>query len=156
MTDVLPASATAAPAAAPQPKAAAHGAGFFHTLLSDLNPLQYIPVVGTIYRAVTGDEGNPTLQFVASLGTSFALGGPIGVAITAAEEVTGIHPEKMALNFARHLFHLGHAETAPATMAPPADTNSQLAFHVDSSGLSADDLNGLELQRLKGPGGVAV
>lgn len=27
----------------------------FGVILSDLNPLQYLPVVGTIYRALTGD-----------------------------------------------------------------------------------------------------
>ena len=147
MTEVLPSSPTSPPpATAPQ---AAHHGDLFHTILSDLNPLQYIPVVGTIYRAVTGDQGNPTLRFVASLGTSFALGGPIGVAITAGEEAAGIHPEKMLFAAARHLFHLDHGESAPVPSAPPTEAaDTQLAFAIDSSRMSADDLNGLELRRL--------
>ncbi|WP_428391531.1 hypothetical protein [Lichenicoccus sp.] len=129
-----------------------HGTSLFHELLEDLNPLQYVPVVGTIYRAITGDEGNPTLRFAASLGTSFALGGPIGVAITVGERMAGIDPERMALNAARHLFQLGHGQ-APAAMPaaePVAPAQTQMAFAVDSSGMTADQLNGLELQRLAG------
>ncbi len=41
---------TTPPAAAGTPKGLT-----FSEILSDLNPLQYLPVVGTIYRAVTGD-----------------------------------------------------------------------------------------------------
>ena len=126
--------------------------------MSDLNPLQYIPVVGTIYRAITGDQGNSDLRFVASLGTSFVLGGPIGLAITAGEKIAGIDPEKAVLSAARHLFHLGHAEpsgsaspAAPAGGTAPAPTSappSELAFAFNTRAMSADDLNGLELQRL--------
>jgi hypothetical protein len=160
MTDVVPASASSRTVASPPPSRAAAGGGLFHELLSDLNPLQYIPVIGTIYRAITGDEGNPTLRFVASLGTSFALGGPVGVAITAGEKLVGIDPERAVVDAARHLFHLGHAEPAPAGNAPPepaasptpaipaATPASGLAFAMNTQGLSADDLNELELQRL--------
>ena len=111
------ASATTAVTAAP----AAKPSGFsFRALLSDLNPLQYIPGVGAIYRAVTGDEGNADLRFVASLGTSFALGGPVGVGITVAEKVTGIDPEKIARHWLSSLFHPARpaAAAAPANSAP--------------------------------------
>jgi hypothetical protein len=163
MTDSVPAGANSQPAPPSPPARTGAGnsgkeGGLFHELVSDLNPLQYIPVIGTIYRAITGDEGNPTLRFVASLGTSFALGGPVGVAITAGEKLAGIDPERMVLDAARHLFHLGHAEPAagaapvapaPATPAVPDDIPaSGLAFAMNTRDLSADDLNGLELQRL--------
>ncbi len=164
MADVLPAGAAPLPAtgasAAAQPSHVGHH-GLFHELMSDLNPLQYIPVVGTIYRAITGDQGNSELRFVASLGTSFLLGGPIGLAVTAGEKIAGIDPEKAVLSAARHLFHLGHAEPAgtgggpaapaggatPAT-ATPSTPPSELAFAFNTRAMSADDLNGLELQRL--------
>ena len=149
MTDVLPLGAALPPAAKP-PASTLSGGGFFHELLSDINPLQYIPLVGTIYRAITGDEGNPTMRFVASLGTSFALGGPIGVAITVGEKIVGIDPERAVMDVARHLFHLGHAEPgASATLVAvgPAEA-SGLAFAINTQGMIADDLNGLELQRL--------
>lgn len=109
----------AIPAAVPQGGATTHP-GFFRSLLSDLNPLQYIPVVGPIYRAITGDEGNPDLRFVASLGTSFALGGPVGVGITVAEKVTGIDPESIGRHLLNRLFH---PAAKPATgAATPSST----------------------------------
>ena len=50
---------TQAQAAAATPAGA--GPGFsFHDLLSIINPLQHLPVIGTLYRAVTGDTiGTP-------------------------------------------------------------------------------------------------
>ena len=30
--------------------------GFFHHLLDVINPLQHLPVIGTIYRAITGEH----------------------------------------------------------------------------------------------------
>ncbi|WP_428374392.1 hypothetical protein [Lichenicoccus sp.] len=145
--------------ARPAPAAGAGHGGLFHEILSDLNPLQYIPVVGTIYRAVTGDQGNATLRFVASIGTSFALGGPVGVAVTAAEEITGIDPARMAVNAALHLLHLGHGKAAAATpgvSGPAADMDTALAqvqpFPQRPAGQAydAETLNMMELQRLHG------
>ena len=152
MVDVISSGAASPAPAASSPPAPSHGTSLFHELLEDLNPLQYVPVVGTLYRAITGDQGNSTLRFAAALGTSFALGGPVGVAITVGEKLAGIDPEKMALNAARHLFHLGHGETPAATTAPVPTTapETQTAFAVDTSGMTADQLNGLELQRLAG------
>ena len=152
MTDVLPIGAALPPAAKPPASTSSSGGGFFHELLSDINPLQYIPVVGSIYRAITGDQGNPTMRFVASLGTSFAIGGPIGVAITVGEKIAGIDPERAVMDVARHLFHLGHAEptaVASATSAASAPAKAYgLAFAINTKSLTADDLNGLEVQRL--------
>lgn len=149
MTDVLPTGAISQATKA-SPSAPAGTGGFFHELLSDLNPLQYIPVVGTIYRAITGDEGNPALRFVASLGAGFALGGPIGLAVAVGEKIAGVDPERAVMNAARHLFHLGHDE--PAAAAAPAsaipEDASGLVFAMNTRNLTADDLNGLELQRL--------
>ncbi len=167
-------SATAAIAAAPATGGAgpARSSGHpFRELLSDLNPLQYIPGVGAIYRAITGDEGNADLRFVASLGTSFALGGPVGVGITVAEKVTGFDPEKIGRHWLSSLFHPGRAAAAaaPAAAAPvgtgagspeaarPWTAEELAAYGVRSQGDgelsagklgSADVLNTLELRRL--------
>lgn len=91
----------------PTPPAAAHTAavpvhGFgFHDFLSAINPLQYLPVVGTIYRAVTGDVIPEALREAGSLLVSGLLGGPIGlltnIVATLAEKITGIDPEKIAV-----------------------------------------------------------
>ncbi len=61
----------------------------FGDFLDIINPLQHIPIVGTIYRAVTGDEISPT----ASIFGGFLFGGPLGfvTAISGAifEEASG-------------------------------------------------------------------
>lgn len=53
------------------------GSGFsFHDLLDAINPLQHLPIIGTIYRAVTGD----TIGNVARVVGDGIYGGPIGAA----------------------------------------------------------------------------
>ncbi len=170
MTGVSVTVAAAAPG--PGAAAAARSTGFsFRELLSDLNPLQYIPGVGAIYRAITGDEGNKDLRFVASLGTSFALGGPVGVGITVAERVTGIDPERIGRHLLSGLFHSGKPSPAPTAFpanvpsaagsipgaARPWTAEELTAYGVKGTGdgeltagklSSADVLNTLELRRL--------
>jgi hypothetical protein len=108
------------PAATAAQPAAVHDHGFnFHEFLSDINPLQYLPVVGTIYRAVTGDVIPEALREGGSFLVSGLLGGPIGlltsIAETIAEKITGIDPEKIVAS----VFHTSLPPvTAPA--GPPA------------------------------------
>ena len=54
----------------------------FSDVLSALNPLQYLPVVGTIYREITGDEVPLALRMVVGSAMSMLLGGPAGLAMT--------------------------------------------------------------------------
>jgi hypothetical protein len=74
----------------------------FHQILSELNPLQYLPIVGTIYRSVTGDTIPETARSVGSFVASGLIGGPIGLATNAAlqvfSKITGIDPEKIGHN----------------------------------------------------------
>lgn len=81
---------------------------FFRTLLSELNPLQYLPVVGTIYRAMTGDTIPEAARFAGSLVVSGLTGGPLGVAVnvgtTVLEHALGLDPERLG---ARLLADLG-------------------------------------------------
>jgi hypothetical protein len=90
----------AAPASSAQTTTAQASHGFsFHDFLSAINPLQYLPVVGTIYRAVTGDVIPEALREAGSLLVSGLMGGPIGLGInivtTLAEKASGIDPEKI-------------------------------------------------------------
>jgi len=55
----------------------------FHDLLSAINPLQHIPVVGTIYRAITGDTIVPAARVLGGA----LLGGPIGLITAAADAI---------------------------------------------------------------------
>jgi hypothetical protein len=70
----------------------------FRDMLAALNPLQGLPVVGAIYRHVTGDVPHPAAQVVSSL----IFGGPIGLmlgALTATfEQTTGKTPVQMAMD----------------------------------------------------------
>lgn len=68
---------------------AENGSEFFENLLDIINPLQHIPVVSTIYRAITGDE----IAAPARLIGGALFGGQVGFASTVAnmvfEEATG-------------------------------------------------------------------
>ena len=159
---------------APRPAASAatpaHGLSF-RSILSALNPLQLIPVVGTIYRAVTGDEGDPDVRFFGSLAVSGLTGGPIGLGINLLEKITGIDPEAIAFRLLGiHPHHVPAARDAappassPASAPDPASTRTTAwtaeqmrAYGVQTladgtlaqgSARGADVLNGLELGRL--------
>ena len=114
----------------------------FHAILSALNPLQYLPVVGTIYRAVTGDTIPEAERRIGSLIVSGLMGGPVGMAINlvtmALEKITGIdldragqallHGEPLGQAVAGQTAAKQDAVTAPPPAAPPqhADTTPQL------------------------------
>jgi hypothetical protein len=151
-----------------------HGFGF-RDLLSALNPLQYLPVVGTIYRAATGDVIPEPLRRLGSLLVSGLLGGPIGVVIslvtTVAEKITGIDPEKIVAAQFKPAATPGVAARSPVATMDPASgippnqsasarlamTPAQLAAYgvrMDTSGTlrlgdlrGADVLNDIELGR---------
>lgn len=85
--------ATAAGASAPSSR---DDDGFdFWDFLDIINPLQHIPVVSSIYRAVTGDEIGPAARLIGGglYGLGLLGGGWIGLASTAintaVEEATG-------------------------------------------------------------------
>jgi hypothetical protein len=161
------------PAATAAQPAAVHDHGFnFHEFLSDINPLQYLPVVGTIYRAVTGDVIPEALREGGSFLVGGLLGGPIGlltsIAETIAEKITGVDPEKIVAS----VFHTSPPAVAAPAEPPAADpgqastpaaprialTPEQLSaygVHPDASGTpkladtgAADVLNTIELTRL--------
>jgi hypothetical protein len=92
MLDVAAPPPSTAPQPVAPPPAAEHHVSF-HDILSALNPLQYLPGIGTIYRALTGDQIPEPIRRIGSLVVSFLVGGPIGaainVAMVAAEKITG-------------------------------------------------------------------
>src|ERR1700760_1477382 len=57
--------------------------GSFSDFLSAINPLQHIPVVGSIYRAITGDVPAPAARV---LGATL-IGGPVGLVLSAANAI---------------------------------------------------------------------
>ena len=79
-----------------------------------LNPLQYVPIVGTIYRAVTGEEIPQTLKVLGALAT----GGPLSAFLTGfAGLIEGIL--KMGPDLSRPSVPAGMSATgSEAAMAP--------------------------------------
>lgn len=63
--------------------------GFLRGMLDIINPLQHIPVVGTLYRKMTGDDISPMARIAG--GTLFGgpLGGGLAMADCAFEEAKG-------------------------------------------------------------------
>ncbi len=96
----------------------------FHDVLSALNPLQYVPVVGSIYRAATGDVPPEPVRIIGSLIFSGLTGGPIGLAInagvTAAEKITGIDPDHIMHNVLAEVGLTGDNTPAPGATASQA------------------------------------
>ncbi|MGE0119137.1 MAG: hypothetical protein AB7S71_07060 [Dongiaceae bacterium] len=61
----------------------------FDDLIDIVNPLQHLPVVGMLYRAITGDEIKPAMRILGDIG----YGGPMGFVFSCLqvlfEEVSG-------------------------------------------------------------------
>jgi hypothetical protein len=66
-------------------------------LVHAMNPLQHVPVVGIIYRAISGDTLPAPLAILGSVAVGAATLGPIGIAGTAM------------ISFVTELLHLGPA-----------------------------------------------
>jgi hypothetical protein len=85
-------SATPVTPQAPAKADAAADSGWdftFHNLLSIVNPLQHLPVIGTLYRAITGDK-IATPEKIAGDALYGGLWGAVSsIADTAFEAVTG-------------------------------------------------------------------
>jgi hypothetical protein len=136
MADVSPVATTSLTVVAPKPAAAHHMS--FREFLSELNPLQYIPVIGTLYRAITGDTIPEAAREIGSLVVSGLTGGPVGIAINlgtlAAEKITGIDPEKIGDTV---LADIGIGTPAKAKPAPAAQPNTPSAPPVASAAPNA-------------------
>lgn len=113
---VQPAPALAAAPAPPRPAQPSP----FREFLAEINPLQYVPVLGTIYRSVTGDTIPEAARVVGSFVVSGLLGGPVGlatsVATLVAERVAGIDPERIGHELLADI-GIGKHEAAPTTAA---------------------------------------
>jgi len=86
----------------------------FRAFLAAINPLPHIPVIGAVYRYVTGEKSHPAAQVVGG----FVFGGPIGMAIAALgaafEQATGKTVLEMAIDTIR-----GAGSTEVATAGEP-------------------------------------
>ena len=108
----------------------------FHDVLSALNPVQYVPVVGSIYRAVTGDTPPEPLRTIGSFLASGLAGGPIGLAInagvTAAEKMSGIDPDHIMHAILADAGLVGDDASSPGRTAGQAAAAYAGAARLDS------------------------
>jgi hypothetical protein len=73
------------------------GESFFHHILDVVNPLQHLPVIGTIYRAITGEHIGPVEKIAGDALYGGLWGAVTSVADVAFEAVTGKSVEDTAL-----------------------------------------------------------
>jgi hypothetical protein len=125
-------------ASAPAPAASTPTADFsFHEVLSALNPLQYVPVVGSIYRALTGDSPPEPVRMIGSIIFSVLTGGPVGAVIDVAEialeKATGIDPDKIVHSLMASMGMVG--DQTPAAVASAGAPRAAAAAYAQSAGL---------------------
>src|SRR3954470_18390643 len=70
---------------------------FFHHLWDVVNPLQHLPVIGTIYRAITGEHLDPVEKIAGDTLYGGLWGAVTSIADVAFEGITGKSLEDTAL-----------------------------------------------------------
>jgi hypothetical protein len=109
----------------------------FNDLLDTINPLQHIPIVSSIYRAITGDEMSPTAEIAGGALFGGILGAVSSLADVVFTQATGQRFGDGVLAW----LGIGHsasktqlATAAPSTASTPAaksssgsNTDSELA-----------------------------
>jgi hypothetical protein len=126
-----PAPVSGAPASGPaaNPDPTKPHEGFFHHLLDVINPLQHLPVISTIYRAITGEHIG-TVERIAGDTLYGGLWGAVSsVADVAFEGITGKSVEDTVLAWFKSDTSIKVAQTrgptfTEAQLTPSADPPS--------------------------------
>jgi hypothetical protein len=131
--------AAANAAVAPAPRAAARHDFSFHDFLDILNPLQHLPVVGTIYRAITGDQ----IKTPEKIAGDAIYGGALGALSSVAD---AIYQQSTGKSFGDTIlgWFTGHHDAATAvdqSAAPAGAPKAQAASAI--AGTAAPDIAAL-------------
>lgn len=97
----------------------------FGDVIDMINPLQHIPILGNIYRSITGDEIKPFSRIVG--GALF--GGPVGAAVSTANVVATDRTGRDLAGNARALFQgepIGGPRTPDLNYAKAAETRANI------------------------------
>ena len=99
----------------------------FHDLLSIINPLQHLPVIGTLYRAITGDTIKTPEKIAGDALYGGLWGAVASVADAAFQAVTGkdVGDTVLALLTGNH--DIGHHRRLPRIRRPPRQPPHALA-----------------------------
>jgi hypothetical protein len=121
------AAATASNSGAKASNSGTQKEGFFHHLLDVINPLQHLPVIGTIYRAITGERIGAVERIAGDTLYGGLWGAVSSVADVAFESLTGKSAEDTVLSWFKSDTSTKVAQiTAPTITAtqslPSADT----------------------------------
>jgi hypothetical protein len=103
--------------------AEAGGEDFFHRLLDVVNPLQHLPVVGTIYRAVTGEHIGPLEKIAGDALYGGIWGAASSVAEVAFEQATGKSVEDTVLAWLKPDINIAIASSKVAAQQIAANTD---------------------------------
>ncbi len=100
----------------------------FGDVVDTLNPLHHLPVIGTLYRGMTGD----TLKPVSSIIGGALFGGPIGAIAGTIGAIMQIQTGK---DFAGHALSIGKPDTAMAAERQnPAHQKAAGAYNKTQNG----------------------
>ena len=102
---------------------ASDGEDFFHRLLDVVNPLQHLPVVGTLYRAATGEHIGPLEKIAGDALYGGLWGAATSIADVAFEQITGKSVEDTMLAWLKpdETTKLAPRAIAANTALPTAD-----------------------------------
>jgi len=104
---------------------------FFHHLWDVINPLQHLPVIGTIYRAITGEHLDPVEKIAGDTLYGGLWGAVSSIADVAFESITGKSFEDTALA----LFKSDDKIKVASTMVAAPTINANVS--LPSAGLPA-------------------
>jgi hypothetical protein len=125
----------------------AQGFGF-KDFLDVINPLQHIPGISELYRAISGDRISEGARYSGNALYGLALGGPIGFSI-----MTGYSIASTAIGGrSDETSHEAEMEAAPVPREKPVSASEPP--EVSSSG-SGGEVLGAEIARVTGPGNGA-
>lgn len=123
---------------------------FFHHLWDVVNPLQHLPVIGTIYRAITGEHLDPVEKIAGDTLYGGFWGAVTSVADVAFESLTGKNFEDTALALFKSDSHTRVASAkvvAPSIMLNTSLPSSDLpSLPVDT--VMAANSNGFDVTAL--------
>ena len=118
----------------------------FHNLLGIVNPLQHLPVVGTLYRAITGDKIGTPEKIAGDALYGGLWGAAASIADTAFEAVTGKNFGDTVLAMitgkddkaAPALADAGPASPAPISPTPSSADVTALTAALARNGVDSD------------------
>lgn len=111
----------------------------FGDLVDIVNPLHHIPLVGTLYRHMTGDQIRPSSQIIGGTLFGGALGAAGGIANAIIQEETGSDVGEHALQIAglsdETTPHSGAQRSAPVTQLAAAEIPQHKGGELPASAL---------------------